>query len=136
MSAVLMCLALNIYFEARNQSLEGQRAVASVVFNRVRDPRYPDNICDVVYQAKRTGSGKVILNSCAFSWYCDGLSDIPRDRDAFRWAQHVALMAVYGNYPDVTGGATHYHTLAVNPKWRIQKVHTCTIGDHIFYRWI
>ena len=136
MSAILMCLALNIFFEARNQSLEGQLAVADVVFNRVRDPRYPDNVCDVVYQAKRTSSGRVILNSCSFSWYCDGISDIPRDRDAFRWSQHVALMAVYGGYPDVTGGATHYHTLAVNPKWRIQKVHTRTIGDHIFYRWL
>ena len=62
-----MCLALNIFFEARNQSLEGQLAVADVVFNRVRDPRYPDNVCDVVYQAKRTSSGRVILNSATAS---------------------------------------------------------------------
>ena len=57
-NAIVACLALNIYFEARNQSFEGQVAVAQVVFNRVADHRYPDNVCDVIYQAERNKQGK------------------------------------------------------------------------------
>ena len=47
----LMCMALNIYHEARNQSMVGQVAVAEVVMNRVEDSRFPDTICEVVKQA-------------------------------------------------------------------------------------
>ena len=47
----LMCMALNIYHEARNQSIVGQVAVAEVVMNRVEDSRFPDTICEVVKQA-------------------------------------------------------------------------------------
>ena len=47
----LECLALNIYHEARSESLAGQYAVADVTINRVRDRRYPSTICGVVKQA-------------------------------------------------------------------------------------
>ena len=40
----LMCLALNVYHEAKNQSLIGQIAVAQVVLNRVHDERYPNTV--------------------------------------------------------------------------------------------
>ena len=46
----LMCMALNIYHEARNESTMGQLAVGQVVMNRVYDDRFPDNVCDVVKQ--------------------------------------------------------------------------------------
>ena len=42
MLEALTCLALNIYYEARNQSVEAQIAVSQVVINRVRDDRFPD----------------------------------------------------------------------------------------------
>ena len=37
----IVCLALNTYHEAKNQSRIGQVAVAEVVMNRVKDKRYP-----------------------------------------------------------------------------------------------
>ena len=43
------CLAENIYFEARSDSVAGQAAVADVVINRMFDSRYPDTICGVVH---------------------------------------------------------------------------------------
>ena len=46
----LICLALNVYHESKNQSFIGQVAVAQVVMNRVQDSRYPNNVCDVVKQ--------------------------------------------------------------------------------------
>ena len=52
------CLAQAIYYEARSQSEEGQRAVAQVVLNRVRHPAWPNSVCGVVYQgAMRAGGG-------------------------------------------------------------------------------
>lgn len=47
------CLALAVYYEARGESERGQRAVASVVMNRVHDKRFPDTACEVVFQPKQ-----------------------------------------------------------------------------------
>ena len=44
------CMARNIYFEAGNQSKAGMIAVARVVVNRVQDTRFPNNVCDVIYE--------------------------------------------------------------------------------------
>ncbi len=134
-NAVMMCLALNIYFEARNQPIHGQVAVTQVVLNRVADHRYPDRVCDVVYQAKKNRSGRMIKHKCQFSWWCDGRSDIPKDMDAFRWAYHIALGVMYGVYPDLVRGATHYHSNKVSPEWAKSKEKTAIIGDHLFFRW-
>ena len=46
----LECMTKNIYFEAKNQPLMGQLAVALVVMNRVGDKRFPNTICEVVQQ--------------------------------------------------------------------------------------
>ena len=39
LTTALVCLAMNIYWEARSQSTVGQIAVAQVVINRVNDDR-------------------------------------------------------------------------------------------------
>lgn len=46
----LMCLATNIYHEARGEPEAGQFLVGFVTMNRVRDPRWPGSVCKVVYQ--------------------------------------------------------------------------------------
>ena len=46
----IICVALAVYFESRGESLQGQRAVASVVWNRRDDPRWPSSSCEVVKQ--------------------------------------------------------------------------------------
>ena len=72
------CLAKNMYFEARGQGTAGVLAVSFVVLNRVNDHRFPNTICEVVYQAITRPSWKnknkryPIKNRCQFSWYCDG----------------------------------------------------------------
>jgi spore germination cell wall hydrolase CwlJ-like protein len=65
----LMCLALNVYHEAKNQSFIGQVAVAQVVMNRVKDSRYPNNVCDVVKQGLtyKWNPSIPIKNQCQFS---------------------------------------------------------------------
>lgn len=131
------CLAKNVYFEARNQSHVGKIAVAQVVLNRVVDKRYPMSICEVVEQAYTYKNGFPIRHKCQFSWFCDGLSDEPRDvaawQDALRMASDAVLL--WNASFDVTEGSTHYHTKDVFPKWRKSFTHTTAIDDHLFYRW-
>ena len=49
----ITCLALNIYWEARNQSFIAQVAVAEVTMNRVYDDRNPNTVCEVVKQGQK-----------------------------------------------------------------------------------
>src|SRR5438105_10605263 len=58
----LECLTQAIYYEARNQSADGQRAVAQVVLNRARHPDYPSSVCGVVFQGSQRTTG------CQFSF--------------------------------------------------------------------
>jgi len=44
----ILCVALAVYFESRGEPIEGQYAVASVVWNRRNDPRWPNHTCEVV----------------------------------------------------------------------------------------
>ena len=62
LETALMCMAVNIYHEAGNQSMLGQMAVGQVVMNRVADSRFPDTVCEVVKQAiTHKGTNKPIL---------------------------------------------------------------------------
>ena len=133
----LVCLALNVYHEARDQPFIGQVAVAQVVMNRVRDDRYPDDVCEVVMQGP-TYSWKPdfpVRHRCQFSWYCDGKSDKTPDEDAWQQALMIALGVHSGELDDFVEGATHYHATYVLPEWAESKVPVVQIGAHMFYRW-
>ena len=133
-----MCLALNTYHEAKNQSMIGQVATAQVDMNRVADRRYPNTVCEVVKQGpKYKGSDVPVRHKCQFSWFCDGKSDEPKkDSKEWRMAQEYARIVLSGRIVlDVTEGATHYHATYVKPSWAKTKTRTTRIESHIFYRW-
>ena len=139
------CLAKNIYFEARDQPTKGQIAVALVTINRVKSKRFPNTICRVVQQANRYKTGKLKRNMCQFSWYCDGASDIPRERLAWKISlliaramlQQSGVQIKHHGEPweieDFLNGAKHYHRIDVDPYWNKRMLKFSTIGDHIFY---
>lgn len=118
--AALKCLTEALYFEARGESLSGQRAVAEVILNRVDHPAFPKSVCGVVNQ-----SGQ-------FSY--KGGSLRMRDRAAAWRAQRVAQEALSGAPRTLTNGATYFHTTGVRPSWSRRFVKTTRIGSHIFYR--
>ena len=116
----------------------GQIAVGQVVMNRVKDTRFPDNVCDVVTEAVTyKGTDKPVLHKCQFSWYCDGQKDEPKYHSEEWWnAQEYASIVLSGTIAlDVTEGATHYHATYVRPAWAKTKTRTTRIDRHIFYRW-
>lgn len=124
------CLAEAIYFEARSEGPSGKLAVAEVVLNRLRDPRYPRTVCGVVYQGSQRATG------CQFSWTCDGLSDRPAETLAWERSKALAAYVMLDvEWEKLTGDATHYHATYVRPYWARTLEKTARVGRHIFYRW-
>ena len=138
LSPLVICLALNIYWEARSEDAKhgiyALAAPALVVLNRVKHKDYPNHVCDVVKQSDTYHNGFPKKNKCQFSWYCDGKSDKPKDMVAWKWSQRIAELVITGGIEDVTEGATHYHAYYVKPKWVKQKVFIKQIGSHLYYK--
>ena len=122
------CLSEALYFEARGESVKGQFAVAEVILNRVDSARFPDTLCGVIKQ----GTGRKY--QCQFTYTCDGNKEIISEPKAFERVRKVARVVMDGKERDLTGGATHYHTTAVRPRWSRVYKKTARIGTHIFYR--
>ena len=119
----LNCLAQAVYFEARGEATDGQKAVAQVVLNRVRHPAFPKTICAVVHQ--RSGSG------CQFTFACRSSEATP-DSSAWRRAQDVARAALHGAVMGAVGDATHFQTAHGGPFAGLLRV--AQVGAHVFYR--
>ena len=131
----VMCLALNAYWEARNQSQKGMIGVSQVVMNRVESDYFPNNVCEVVKQGLTYESGFPIRDKCQFSWYCDGKSDTILNLEVYNKILDLVDYLIPNGYFDITDGATHYHADYVRPDWAKTKTKTIEIEDHIFYRW-
>jgi spore germination cell wall hydrolase CwlJ-like protein len=128
LAAEQRCLADVIYFEARGESEEGQRAVAEVILHRLAEGGHGHTICNVVYE----GVGQTF---CQFTFACDGSLQQPRVSEPWRAAQVLAARLMAGEVPaDGTDGATYYHTVSVHPTWAPKKLRLTQIGNHIFYR--
>jgi spore germination cell wall hydrolase CwlJ-like protein len=156
----LFCMAQNIYFESRAEGEQGKQAVAHVVQNRIRDPKFPNTACGVIQEGRHFESWKTRgvemapeerqyiprRNQCQFSWYCDGLKDtiwiqlrdgtpIEANRQAWRDSVRIAWQVMQGELKDNTGGATYYYAHhLVYPQWADHKQQTRVIGDHTFMR--
>ena len=125
----LECLTSAIYYEASQEPLAGQQAVAQVVLNRVRHSAFPASVCGVVYQGSTRNTG------CQFTFTCDGSLARAPEASAWNRAREVAKAALGGFVQPAVGNATHYHANYVAPYWAPTLAKTAVIGAHIFYRW-
>jgi spore germination cell wall hydrolase CwlJ-like protein len=126
----LECLTSAIYYEAGSEDVEGQRAVAQVVLNRVRHPAFPASVCGVVYEGSTRPTG------CQFTFTCDGSLMRQPSLDAWNRARAVAAAALSGFVYTPVGSATHYHADYVVPYWASTLTKNAIVGAHIFYRWM
>lgn len=122
------CLAEALYFEARGEDAQGVFAVAEVILNRVDSRQYPNSVCGVINQ----GTGA--RYQCQFTYNCDGIANNIGEPAAFARVGVVARLMLDGAPRQLTSGATHYHTRAVNPSWANRLPRTAAIGSHLFYR--
>lgn len=123
MEREINCLARNVYFEARNQPIEGQLAVAYVTLNRLDESKTLSSICEVVY---RPGW---------FSWTRDRGTRDHRITEKAAWAtaRKIAKAAIAGRAANPVQGSTFFHSVSVAPNWASMLIRVEQIGDHIFY---
>ena len=122
-------LSRTIYGEARGCGFDGKTAVGWVVRNRAsKGGWFGASIADVCVKPKQfscwndndPNRAKLLAATITDKAFLECLS---------------AAAAVLGSIvPDPTFGATHYHTLSVDPKWDDGKKPTVTIGQHVFYK--
>jgi spore germination cell wall hydrolase CwlJ-like protein len=126
----IRCMTDALYYEAANEPEEGQRAVAQVVVNRVRDEHFPKSVCGVVYQGWERQTG------CQFSFVCDG-SIRRRPADPVSWSRlrPIAEDALNGYVATEVGASTHYYANYVRPNWIRTVAKVTEIGKHIFCSW-
>lgn len=127
----LNCLALNIYHEARGEPVAGQYAVAEVTMNRVSSRRYPDTVCEVVYQKRWDSIRKRYVS--AFSW-TEISPDAEPDTQAWKEAKNIAAEIYYDEAKPRVHGAIFYHARYVKPSWSRKRTEVARIGQHIFYK--
>ncbi len=123
------CLAQAMYYEARGEGEEGERAVAEVVFDRLAQGTHGGTLCDVVFE----GAGKTF---CQFTFACDGSMRAAKDPEAWRTAQVLAARLMVGELSQLNDikGATNYHAAYVHPSWASRFEKIAKIGNHIFYK--
>ena len=126
----LSCLSKNIYYEAGSEPFEGKVAVAQVTLNRVNSGKFPEDICQTIYQ-KNVVYEKVI---CQFSWACDRDSGArPPNNANYRESQEVAKKVLLEDFRlPALKDAMYFHGDYINPGWKREKI--TKIGRHIFYK--
>lgn len=122
----VLCMALNVYHEARGTNQDDREAVAHVTMNRLESGLWGHTVCAVV------------LARSQFSWttFSEGRA-VPRETQAWLNAQQTAYR-VYSEETahDLTEGATHFYAASMSrpPAWSSRGVNRKRIGGHIYMR--
>ena len=123
-----LCLSTTLYLEARDQSIQGQRAVAEVALRRRDSGLWGDSVCEVVTARKQFAPTLVSPNT--------------RLANTDAWAESVAVALDAqrnwalppGERKEIVPGASHFAALAIaSPSWR-NAYQVATIGDHTFLK--
>jgi len=160
----VICLAENIYFEARAESEVGKAAVGNTTKNRVLHTNWPNTYCEVVKQGPVRESWKTrgkdvkdedrvywpIKHRCQFSWYCDGKKDViwanyektgqTIEGNARAWRDSVELAIYITGFgkltiDDNTHGALYYYNHnLVYPHWADAMILIGVEGNHTFMK--
>lgn len=123
-----LCLSATLYLEARDQSVQGQQAVAEVALRRRDSGLWGDTVCEVVTARKQFAPTLV--------------SPGTRLGNTEAWAEAVTIALEAernwalppGERLEIVPGASHFlaHALA-SPSWR-NAYQVARIGDHTFLR--
>lgn len=131
-----ICLAKNMYFEAKEVDFKTMAAVGYVTVNRAISPNWPDDICEVVYE-------KSNKRSCQFSWTCDSKSDSPSDAGTYYYALDLARFILDQKCDtspcpfDFTDGALFFHSKVQtvrNKSFFYKLDRTYSDKKHAFYK--
>ena len=138
-----ICLAQNIYHEARGEIIDGQIGqFQMLLLIELNLNNFLNDICSVVYQRNQIAIIDRVLKFlripafCQFSWTCDlksndSYSDLESWNNSLTLAQKIIL-----DSDDLTNGATHYYNpdKVPTPSWANKLTKTIVIGNHHFYK--
>lgn len=115
----LACMTKVILYEAGSEVRDGQIAVAQVVMNRVKSPRFPNSVCGVIHQRGQFSS----------------IRSFRHPRNA-RWqrAEAIARDVIEGDHAPVVGRALYFHAARVRPAYVASRTKVGRVGNHLFYR--
>lgn len=111
---LLLCLALNIYYEARGEPEIGQIAVAHVTQNRANQNN--SSICSEVFKKNQ------------FSWTRKSYR-IPKSSDK-AWQKSLIIAKTYKQFSDPTKGSLYFSGNEISFNRRVVR----KIGRHKFYK--
>lgn len=125
------CIYEALWHEARGESIEGIKAVLSVIQNRVYSGKYPSTYCKVIRQHKQFSYVHLMKKQ--------GLSLVPQPtkltQDIANDIRKIADDALHGKFKNVLPpDVLWYHTVDVNPKWNRKMQIVKVIGNHKFLR--
>ena len=114
------CLSVMAYHEAKGESDAGMLAVIHTTLNRVRDSRFPNSVCSVVYQPSQ------------YSWTKQNPKI--KEKKQYERAKRLAQEVIEGKHKDVSKGALYFVHIKTNRNWLKKLTYTCTIGNHKFFK--
>lgn len=131
-------LARTLYGEARGEGTEGMEAVANVIMNRYRKPKWYTGY--IVQNGKKVPD---IAETCRkkSQFSCWNEKDVNRQKilsvaencQIFQECLQVASRALSGELIDFTNGADFYHTRQIMPAWAKGHTPCYECGNHLFY---
>lgn len=129
-----VCMQCNIYFEARGLSNVEQLMVGLTTLERVKSSKYPDTICDVIWQRHQ------------FSWTIDGLSDKIKSKREWESLNNITDLIMLKHENDYISvlpvgltnedidGMMYYHAHYVSPKWAQKMQIVKKYAGHVYYK--
>jgi len=129
LSKALLCLALNIFFEARGEPIAGMEAVAQVTLNRAHHNE--SKVCKVVFEKGQfTWTAHVKRKSKS---PMEIAKNIPKHNKSWGIALEIAQRALEGRLVNRVGNATHfYNPKKCKPSWLKNVKTVAVIGNHVF----
>lgn len=113
--ADLALMSRAVFGEARGEPFRGQVAIAAVILNRLRDPRFPHSVSGIVYQPG------------AFTAVRDGQMSLSPNAQALQ----AVMEAIQGADP-ANGAVYYYNPATATSRWIWSRPKIITIGHHVF----
>jgi len=114
--------------EARGEPKGGMHAVLNVMANRRADPKFPTTLSGVAKQQYQFTAFNIDDVNRA------KLEAVDETDPQFKRARRLAMLVQLGLLPDITNGATYFHSDKIERPVYLKDAEVSTrIGAHIFY---
>ena len=125
------CITNTLWYEARGESLYGVLAVASVIYSRKSDSKYPNTYCGVINQKGQFSY--TLLNKPDIEQFKYTFK--PIDAIVYKNIEYIANEMVNGEFkPVLDQSVQFYATKKIKNYWTKTKQVVAKIGNHTFYK--